>query len=38
MCQVKSTLAREGSLLFIVVGSGDVAEGPKEAAVIQGSS
>lgn len=37
MHQVKSSLAQEGSL-FILVGSGDVAKGPKEAAVIQGAS
>lgn len=37
MCQVKSSLAQEGSL-FILVGSGDVAKGPKEAAVVQEGS
>lgn len=34
MCQVKSTLAWESSLFFILVKSGDVSQGSKEAAVI----
>lgn len=37
MCQVKSSPAWEGSLFFILVGSGDVARGPKKAAVIWGT-